>query len=572
MEELPLGARVVVYTRCSTTQQVNSLADQDAEVMRIVDKNKLKVVRTYSDEGISGSTIEERDALKKMIAEIGTLGVDIILVYNLSRLTRGGLVDLWTLFGMFSEKGVRIYNCQSGQFIDEDNSGNALMACVEASQAKASNKQLACDITRTMIANVKDRKNSPGSCPPYGYDRLYIDEAGKPFQQLRWNPDGTKSVLDPETKKVITTLSKKTPYGKVKSHRVQLVPGDPKRMAVVKDIFRLAATTGYSGVANYLNERGILGPKGGLWNSSTLYDILPNPAYAGDVVFNRTHKGRYYRIKDGQAERLDNFSGKIVFKDNPKEEWIIVADAHEALIPREEWNAVQLALQMRGKSSVKSGRSPHRCYPLSGIMRCGHCGAPMQGMFVGKRRYICSTRRKHGKNLCIPCSVDAKKIEEFVIGKIREELFSECAKFSLREGLEQIYDGMRRTMDDVETAQRELDKLQRRKNDLFKELTDGDREFFRDQIDAKIAAMKEEEDRYRKRLTMAKAESGRHLDKGEFLKKCFDLYENQVLRLKGGCENAIREGLRALGTKVVYHPNGKDGTIEVDPFVHSVRD
>ncbi len=568
MHELPVGARVVVYTRCSTAQQVNSIADQDAEVMRVVEKCKLNVVKTYSDEGISGSTIDERDALKKMIAEIGSLGVAIILVYNLSRLTRGGLVDLWTLFGMFSEKGVRIFNCQSGQFIDEDNAGSALMACVEASQAKASNKQLARDITRTMIANVKDRGNSPGSRPPYGFDRLYIDEAGKPFQQVRWNPDGTKDVLNPVTKEVITTLSKSTSYNKTKSHKVRLVPGDPKRVAVVEDIFRLATTTGYSGVADYLNERGIPGPKGGLWNSSSLYDILPNPAYAGDVVFNRTHKGRYYQIKDGQAEQQQNPSGKVVFRDNPKEEWITIPDAHEALIPREEWDAVQLALHMRSRSSVKSGRGAKRCYPLSGIMRCGHCGAPMQGICPGKRRYICSTRRKYGKSQCVPCSVDAEKVEEFVLGKIREELLSECAKFSLREGLERIYDGMRRTLDDVETAQRELDKLQKRKSDLFAKLTADELDLFRGQIDA----MKEEEDRLRKRLTVAKAENGRSLDKTEFLKKCFDLYENQVLQLKGGCENAIREGLRALGTKVVYHPNGKDGTIEVDPFVHSATD
>ena len=525
MNELPTGARVVIYTRCSTAQQVNSIVDQDGEVMRVVDKHKLKVARTYSDEGISGSTIDERDALKNMIAEIGSLGVSFLLVYNLARFTRGGVAAFWVLFSMLRDKGVRIFNCHSGQIIDEDNAASALTACIEASQAKASNVQLAHDITRIMIANVKERGNSPGSRPPYGFDRRYIDEAGKPFQQVRWNPDGTKDVLDPETKKVITTLSKSAPYGKAKSHRVQLVPGHPKRVEVVKDIFRLATTTGYSGVANHLNERGIPGPKGGLWNSSSLYDILPNPAYAGDVVFNRTHKGRYYRIKDGQAEQQENSSGKVVFKDNPKEEWIIVPDAHEALIPREEWDAVQLALQMRSKSSVKSSRGANRSYPLSGIMRCGHCGAPMQGICVGKRRYICSTRRKHGKSQCVPCSVDAEKVEEFVIGKIREELLSECARFSLREGLERIYDGMRRTMDDVETAQRDLDKLQKRKNDLFAKLTADDIDHFRGQIDA----MKEEEERLRKRLTLAKTESGRSLDKNEFLKKCFDLYENQVL-------------------------------------------
>ena len=78
MNELPTGARVVVYTRCSTTQQVNSIADQDSEVMRVVEKYKLKIVKTYSDEGLSGSTIDERDALQNMFAEIGTLGVSFL--------------------------------------------------------------------------------------------------------------------------------------------------------------------------------------------------------------------------------------------------------------------------------------------------------------------------------------------------------------------------------------------------------------------------------------------------------------------------------------------------------------
>lgn len=565
MYALPVGERVVIYTRCSTTQQVNSIVDQDADVMRVVEKHKLDVVKTYSDEGISGSTIDERDALKNMIAEIGSLGASFLLVYNLARFTRGGVAAFWVLFSMLRDKGVRIFNCQSGQIIDEDNAASALTACIEASQAKASNVQLARDITRTMIANVKDRKNSPGSRPSFGFDRLYIDEAGKPFQQVRWNPDGTKDVLDPETKKVITTLSKSTSYGKAKAHGVQLTPSAPERVAVVKDIFRLATSTGYTGVANYLNERGIPGPKGGLWNSSSLHDILPNPAYAGDVVFNRTHKGRYFQIKDGRPEQQNNPSGKVVFRDNPEEEWIVVPDAHEALIPKEEWKAVQLALQMRSKSSVKSSRGVNRCYPLSGIMVCGHCGAPMQGFCPGKRRYICSTRRKHGKSQCIPCSVDAEKVEDFVISRVRGELLSECNKFSLREGLTRIYDNMRSTMDDVESAQRELDKLHKRKNDLFAKLTADDIDLFRGQIDA----MKEEEERLRSRLIAVKAESGRHLDKTEFLRKCFELYENQVLQLKGGCENAIREGLRALGTKVVYHPNGKDGRIEIDPFGHS---
>jgi len=417
-DDIPIGTPVVLYERKSKESQVNSIIDQDAAVRKIVGERKLIVLKTYADEGISGATIDERDALKQMIAEVARLGAKAALMYNTNRLTRGGVKALWKIIDALEEQGVRVYNCQQRKFVDENDMGSAITACLEAAQAKASNIDHALDIARTMVANVRDRHNAPGCRPGYGLDKLYTDESGKPFHQVRWEGDGSKSILDPVTLKLISTLSKSTPYIKIKSHAVKFVPSSiPERAETAKLIFHLHPSMGYTAIAGYLNERGIPSPRGGLWCSSTIRSIILNPHYGEDIVYNRTTKNRYAHLEDGQIVKRTEKVGEVLFRRNPKEDWVVVPGGHEALVPKEELEAVEATLAIRSRSKIKTSRSPNRVYPLSGIMVCGNCGDPMQGMCPDEkyRRYICGKRRKHGKKMCVPCSVAAAKVEGFVI-------------------------------------------------------------------------------------------------------------------------------------------------------------
>ncbi len=70
------------------------------------------------------------------------------------------------------------------------------------------------------------------------------------------------------------------------------------------------------------------------WSRSTIHELLKNPAYAGDYAVGRSRSAIYAGIKDLQI------------KDPTK--WYITEDAHEGLVSRETFNAVQ---RMMGAAS-----------------------------------------------------------------------------------------------------------------------------------------------------------------------------------------------------------------------------
>ncbi len=572
MDTIPHGAEVALYLRCSTSGQKNSIEDQDSSVMEVVRRFKLQVAKRYTDEGISGSTVDERDAIMTMIAEVGRMGIKYILIYDVSRLTRGGQGDFWSIIHELKKQGVLVYCCQHELFITEK---NALQFCIDASQARASNLQHSRDIARTMVANVRDRKNAPGAKPPLGYDRLYIDDSGKPFHQVRWNTDGTKSILDPTSGEKISRLAKGDSYSKIASHRVVLTPSSDDRVEAVRRIFELVQSMGYSEVANTLNNDGFVGPAGGKMNANTLRDIIKNPAYTGKLVFNRTHKGRYHRIIDGQVVQLDELDqGSVNFCDNPEDQWIIVPDVHVPLVSDEVWLAAQQAIESRTAGRIKTGRSKNRLYILSGIAVCGRCGAPMQGNTQRAKngkcypRYVCSTAHKLGKDSCPRVSISAETLEKFVMGKVKEIMTMDCVVWTLREGLEKMYNQSRHAADNLGEVRARQEQLKRKKEALFSQLGSEALEAFKEQI----AEMMNEEAALRKTVLSIAERCGGEESMDDFVNRHIAFYQEHVLNLDGGCNEAIRESLRALGTKVVFRPDGKDGIIEVDPFGHSVGD
>lgn len=109
-------------------------------------------------------------------------------------------------------------------------------------------------------------------------------------------------------------------------------------------------------IADYLNDHKIVGKRGGLWTSTTVFHILHNPAYKGDYVYNRASSGNR-RLRD-------------------KKEWYIQHDAMPVIIPAREWQAVQDALESRRKGR-RTERSK-RTHLFSNLVTCGECGGFMR--------------------------------------------------------------------------------------------------------------------------------------------------------------------------------------------------
>ena len=112
-----------------------------------------------------------------------------------------------------------------------------------------------------------------------------------------------------------------------------------------------------------------------------------------------------------------------------------VEDAHEPLIDRETWDAVQATL----RTSVRKGKTwdPDKPHPrrvtspflLSGLARCAECGAAMIGKedFSGRhkngfRYYMCSRKNREGWATCPSGKIHAGEPENAVLRFVTEHV------------------------------------------------------------------------------------------------------------------------------------------------------
>lgn len=172
-----------------------------------------------------------------------------------------------------------------------------------------------------------------------------------------------------------------------------------KQAEVVKRIFTDAlAGKGTQKIAQELNDEGVRTKKGGQWRGSTIRGILRNEKYTGDVILQKTYTDDNFTRRTNKGEK-DQF---------------LIENNHEAIISHEEFKAVNLAIEQRGKEKgIKSGNSKYlNRYPLSGKIQCSECGSTFKRRIHGT---------KNNKYIAWCCSKHITNIEECSMIYIRED-------------------------------------------------------------------------------------------------------------------------------------------------------
>ena len=79
--------RAAQYVRMSTEHQQYSTENQSDVIREYAARHGFEIVRTYADEGKRGLSIEGRDALRRLIADVEGRRADCqaVLVYDVSR-------------------------------------------------------------------------------------------------------------------------------------------------------------------------------------------------------------------------------------------------------------------------------------------------------------------------------------------------------------------------------------------------------------------------------------------------------------------------------------------------------
>ena len=204
-------------------------------------------------------------------------------------------------------------------------------------------------------------------------------------------------------------LGSKAPFG---YRRVKVSDGmkerptlevDPATAPVVKEIFE-SSLSGYGlkEICRTLNDRGITN-RGKRWYKGGLHYLLTNEAYTGTAVWGRTTK-----VEKAQDP-------------------VRVEGAWPALVPRELFDAVQQAMRDRAPKVQRPGRVGSK-FLLSGLLKCGVCGRPYSGQGAKSGQfayYVCGTLFREGAGTCSARYLNAPRVEDFIVEKIRERILTE---------------------------------------------------------------------------------------------------------------------------------------------------
>jgi len=192
----PDKIKVFGYKRVSTEEQVDgmSLHTQELAIRNYADANGFELVEIYSDEGLSAKTAK-RPQLQKMISDIiQAKGIGVLIVYNLSRLSRN-LQSFSRDIGYYlSKQEVTLYSTQEN--IDDTPQG--MMMKNLALTLHQYDNDFKAKVTRDNMGLVA-QEGWWQSKIPYGYSAVKVPiglktRDGKVKTRLTLEPDNSHEI------------------------------------------------------------------------------------------------------------------------------------------------------------------------------------------------------------------------------------------------------------------------------------------------------------------------------------------------------------------------------------------
>jgi site-specific DNA recombinase len=416
--------KVAIYARYSSENQRDaSIADQFRVCREFAQRQGWHIAREYSDHAMSGATLL-RPGFQEMMRVALRKEVDVVLAEALDRFSRDQ-EDTAGLFKRLTFAGVSIVTLAEGDItflhIGLKGTMNAMFL-----------KELADKTRRGMRGRVELGKSGGGLC--YGY---------RVVRQLQ---NG-----------VMTTGERET---------------NSDEAAVVRRIFEsYAAGASPKQIAKTLNNEGVRGPQGSLWNPSTIHGnpkrgigMLNNELYVGRLVWNRQ---RF--VKDPDTR-------KRLARLNPPSEWITKDVPELRVVSDEIW---QLAKARQASIQRKwSAKEPRRFnqfrrpkYLFSGLTKCGECGA---GFIVYSREHLgCFGAR--GRGTCTNrLTIPRQEVEERVLRALKDQLMrKDFFEEFCREFAKEMNRLRMEQRAGLSSAKRELVRLEGRRKKLVELVMDG---------------------------------------------------------------------------------------------------
>jgi DNA invertase Pin-like site-specific DNA recombinase len=301
---------IAYYRHSAQDRQENSIPIQKEQVRDWASKNGVSIIREFADAGKSGLTSEERPAFTEMMNEWVKKRDDFvyILCLDVSRWGRFQDIDLSAQFSAECKKHRKQVIYTTIGKPREDDPLYPVYVQFERFRAAQYSRELSDKVWRG-CAKIVEQGYWAGGSPPYGTQRLLLDEKREPLQRL-----------EPGQRKGI------------QNQRVTLVEGDPTQVATIQRIFYEFVENKHSEykIAEGLNRDLIPSPGGRRWGAASVLARITNETYVGTIIYNRTSQ----KLKTPRIE-------------NPCEKWIRSTDAFEGIISTDTFQRAQEILENR---------------------------------------------------------------------------------------------------------------------------------------------------------------------------------------------------------------------------------
>lgn len=295
---------VAYYRHSAKDRQENSVAIQQELVQKWAKENGVEIIKEFADRGKSGLTAEGRDGFNDMLDNWvkKRKDFDFVLCLDVSRWGRFQDIDLSATYSAEVKKhGKQVIYTTLGMPRPDDPLYPVYVQ-FERFRAAQQSKELSVKVFHGCI-RVAQQGYWPGGKPPYGFDRLLLDEARNRMY-------------------VLTHGQKKS----ISNQRVTLTLGPEEQVATVRRIFEefIEHHSSMAKIAERLNGEGSRSAMGGLWNVGKVRQILTNIMYAGTLVYNKT------------TSKL-----KTPTRQNPLDQWIRTAGAIDPLVDQAIFDRAQ---------------------------------------------------------------------------------------------------------------------------------------------------------------------------------------------------------------------------------------
>ena len=428
--------RIAIYIRLSKEDmrcldESESVTNQrqiiEDHIAGFNDGDEYIIVDEYVDDGISGTTDDEREDFQRMLSDIKRGRVNCVIVKDLARSFRnysdqGYYLDDW--FPRYNVRFISLYHQPLDSYKEPQN-----MRSIAVPIQGVLNENH-CAETSDKVREVFDMKRRNGehigSFAAYGY------------------------IKDPNDKNALVV--------------------DGEAAEVVREIFtKFLDGMSKNAIVHYLNEHGVLSPaaykrerlglkyqnpsidpaKRPLWCAVTITVILKNRMYCGDMVQGR------YRMKSYKVH---------VQEVVPEDEWYIVENTHEAIIDRETFALVQELRQHR-RRPTKSGIVSM----FSGLLYCADCGEKLYYSVTNNYKreqayFFCSAYRKNS-DICSAHYIREKVVEQLVLESMQRVLWyvQSYEKLFAQRQLEEFGEKQKK---ELAEKRRELDKAKLRVREI----------------------------------------------------------------------------------------------------------